>query len=316
MHVIASPFADDGPPAAQRAPVEGPVDHFFHVVVGAEFGVHARRRVSAVRQLQLVGRIHRPVVQELQAPFHALQVSGITGFLVGVIQYPGVGAGGFRLRYTGRVGLLGFKIPGAVVHVGLLPGRIISAHAPHGLQETIGYRGKLEISIAADVRIKVVELVEKDVGHQVVPPVVAAAAVGVVEVNALAVVPIEEILAHQHPVPAVLVGLVRPGQGSAHQRRQHVDGFAVLGSTGTDVGVQAKGRILWIVESGGLQRHQGQILAGLSRIVHEGIVAQCHLLPVAQEVGRRHIGHQFYPRNGNLARLRGEGQRRQQEKDG
>ncbi len=74
-HVQSAPGADDGAPAAQLAAVEGPIDHFFHVVIGAEFGVHLGCRQRPVRQLQLIGWIGSPFIQKFDGPFRRLEVA-------------------------------------------------------------------------------------------------------------------------------------------------------------------------------------------------------------------------------------------------
>ena len=200
---------------------------------------------------------------------------------------------------AGRNGRHRRKRPGTVVHEGLSPGRRAAAHRADSSQPLICHCCEL-LCKGSGVWVQVVKLIEENIGHRFVPPVITALRNGLIQIDILLRPVIKILFAHQDPVFAILIAFVDADQRCADDRRQDVDSLGKILPRRAHDGLEAEARVLRVIDGALVLPDQGEILSCAIQVEHQRIVAHRNPLPVAHLIRRGEVWHHLDAGNCDL----------------
>ena len=162
--------------------------------------------------------------------------------------------------------------------------------------------------------------IEEDVGIDVVPPVTAVTAAkqgnlraGVVHHYVPAVVGVEIVLGHLHPVVAILGSLVNAVEAGTYEGVEDVEALVELSAvvvgalTGVlHCGIEAEG-YLAVVAAGAVHPDHGTSGKGALEVIDIGVKVKGLLVPVKDLVGLGHCCHKLYAGDAHLLNCRAPG---------
>jgi hypothetical protein len=166
-------------------------------------------------------------------------------------------------------------------------------HCLNRLKPPIGNGCKLVLKVAG-IRVHAIELVEENVRHCFIPPVVSARGIGTVKVDIFLRAAVKILLAHQDPVIAVLAAFINSGKGGPNYSRKDIYCLAVIRVRRSNNRMQPEARVAGVVNRVVIYEYEREVIPLCIQVKDKGVVAQGHLLPVTHFVWRGDIRHQFY----------------------
>ena len=186
-----------------------------------------------------------------------------------------------------------------MTHSRCAPWRRGSPHCTQRSEPPVGDRPELSLCFIRS-GIQGIQVIEEDVRHCVVPPVVAARRRWAVEIHILGRTVIEPVPRHRHPIASEERAHVVPRKSRADQRRQRVNGFARRCVRRTHIRMQQEGGIRRIIHAIRENLNEGEILSARPFLKDQTVVRENDALPIPHVIRGRKIRHQVDARNGCL----------------